>query len=66
MAKQAYEMRRNSDMADFIQATLRLSERVGLRRSARAMEAAGVPLCVISRVLCDTDERRSPNLTTLH
>lgn len=66
MAKHARESRNNADLADLVECALRQSERVGLRRTARAMAAAGVPLSVISRVLCDTDERRPPDLVILH
>lgn len=66
MPEQAHELRHNTDMADYIEAALRLSARVGIHRTARAMEAAGVPISVIARVLCDTDQRRPTEHVHVH
>ena len=66
MPEREYELRQNPDVADFVEAALRLASKVGIRRAARAMEAAGVPVSVIARVLCDTDQRRTPDVVVVH
>jgi hypothetical protein len=66
VAAETHILRPNRAMAEVVDALLRLADQVGIRRAARAMEVAGVPVRVIARVLCDTDQRRPAVQVVVH